>query len=239
MKDHETLKRIIAAALVATLTFAPSLSAGQQKDGSNNKSPSESARQAGKQSQPARAEEKSPGGPHEGIKVHGHWAIAIKNPDGSVASRHEFENALVPSATALGDALGRATVIGRWNLTLVAAACVAQDGSGTAVVCDLEEPGGGNCPAASCQAFNNLTVSSANGKAILQGNATATFASSITTVVSFVSECPRSGTANYGLPTVCGSTPTSNASVFSSATIAPIAVSAGQIVQVTVTFSFS
>ena len=179
-------------------------------------------------------------GPTEGIKVHGHWSIVVKNPDGSVASRHEFENALVPTATALGNALGRATVIGRWNLVLQAAACVAQDGSGTAVVCDVEEPGGGNCPAATCQAFNNLTVSSANGKAILQGNATATFAASIAGVVSFVSECPRTGTGNYSLPSACGNTPTSNASVFSSATLGtPIPVVAGQIVQVTVTFSFS
>jgi len=230
MKKPEMRKQLISVSLAALMALLPAMAAAQERP----------APQApAKKTAPGNRERLS-GGPQEGIKVHGHWNIVIKNPNGSVASRHEFENALVPSATALGDALGRATVIGRWNLTLVAAACVAQDGSGTAVVCDLEEPGGGNCPAASCQAFNNLTVSSANGKAILQGNATATFASSITTVVSFVSECPRSGTANYGLPTVCGSTPTSNASVFSSATLTtPIAVAAGQIVQVTVTFSFS
>ena len=180
------------------------------------------------------------GSPLEGIKVHGHWSIVIKNPDGSVASRHEFENALVLTETALGDILGRATVIGRWNVAVVAAACVSQDGVGTPVVCDLEEPGGGNCPAASCQSFNNLTVSTANGKAILQGNATATFAAPISTVTTFVSECPRTGTGNYGLPAVCGNTPASNASVFSSTNPTPtISVLAGQIIQVTVTFSFS
>ena len=31
----------------------------------------------------------------EGIKVHGHWKIVVKNPDGTVASATEFENALV------------------------------------------------------------------------------------------------------------------------------------------------
>lgn len=31
----------------------------------------------------------------EGIKVHGHWTIEVRNPDGSVASVHKFENALV------------------------------------------------------------------------------------------------------------------------------------------------
>jgi hypothetical protein len=34
-------------------------------------------------------------GPSEGIKVHGHWTLEIRNPDGSVASRHEVENELV------------------------------------------------------------------------------------------------------------------------------------------------
>lgn len=37
----------------------------------------------------------APGGPTEGIKVHGHWTIDIKNADGTLASHHEFENALV------------------------------------------------------------------------------------------------------------------------------------------------
>jgi hypothetical protein len=33
-------------------------------------------------------------GAHEGIKVHGHWIIEVRNPDGKVASHTEFENAL-------------------------------------------------------------------------------------------------------------------------------------------------
>jgi len=35
-------------------------------------------------------------GAHEGITVHGHWTIEVKNPDGTVASRHEFENKISP-----------------------------------------------------------------------------------------------------------------------------------------------
>jgi hypothetical protein len=35
-------------------------------------------------------------GQHEGIAVHGHWTIVVKNPDGKVVSRQEFENALDP-----------------------------------------------------------------------------------------------------------------------------------------------
>jgi hypothetical protein len=33
-------------------------------------------------------------GSHEGITVHGHWIIEVKNPDGKVANRVEFENSL-------------------------------------------------------------------------------------------------------------------------------------------------
>jgi hypothetical protein len=32
---------------------------------------------------------------HEGITVHGHWTIEVKNPDGTRVSREEFENSLV------------------------------------------------------------------------------------------------------------------------------------------------
>jgi hypothetical protein len=33
-------------------------------------------------------------GSHEGITVHGHWIIEVKNPDGKVTARREFENAI-------------------------------------------------------------------------------------------------------------------------------------------------
>ena len=32
-------------------------------------------------------------GSNEGIQVHGHWTIEVTNPDGSLASRTEFERA--------------------------------------------------------------------------------------------------------------------------------------------------
>ena len=39
-------------------------------------------------------------GQHEGIKVHGHWTIEVKNPDGKVVTHREFENALDPNEGA-------------------------------------------------------------------------------------------------------------------------------------------
>ncbi len=45
---------------------------------------------------PAPAEPNLPSkGGQEGIKVHGHWSIEVRNPDGSVDKHVEFENSLV------------------------------------------------------------------------------------------------------------------------------------------------
>jgi hypothetical protein len=46
--------------------------------------------------QSARARESSPKGQHEGITVHGHWTIEVRNPDGKVVTHREFENSVVP-----------------------------------------------------------------------------------------------------------------------------------------------
>jgi len=41
-----------------------------------------------------------PNGNHEGITVHGHWTIEVRNPDGKLVSHTEFENALVQPSGA-------------------------------------------------------------------------------------------------------------------------------------------
>jgi hypothetical protein len=43
---------------------------------------------------------RQPGGTHEGFKVHGHWVIEVKNPDGTVTARREFENSVQTSGMA-------------------------------------------------------------------------------------------------------------------------------------------
>lgn len=90
---YQTWNRTVAIALGAILTLVPSLY-GQSKDKPSMKSQTVAARDAAETSQGASDEKASPGGPQEGIKVHGHWTIVVRNADGGVASRHEFENAL-------------------------------------------------------------------------------------------------------------------------------------------------
>jgi hypothetical protein len=64
------------------------------------------------------AEERPHGGPSEGIKVHGHWTIEIRNPDGSLASHSEFENELVPDegSQVLAGVLGNQFTVDSWTL---------------------------------------------------------------------------------------------------------------------------
>jgi hypothetical protein len=50
--------------------------------------------------QPAAPAKRQPGGTHEGFKVHGLWVIEVKNPDGTVTARREFENSIQPTGAA-------------------------------------------------------------------------------------------------------------------------------------------
>jgi hypothetical protein len=75
--------------LLAVIGVALSFAQGQQEQ-----KPAEQKQAKPDAAKPIPAGEKSKGGKDEGIKVHGHWVLEIRNPDGSLASRKEFENSL-------------------------------------------------------------------------------------------------------------------------------------------------
>lgn len=59
------------------------------------------------------------GVPQEGIKVHGNWTIEVTNPDGTLAERREFENALNSlGAKRMCQILARDYSTGGWNIEL-------------------------------------------------------------------------------------------------------------------------
>jgi hypothetical protein len=67
------------------------------------------------------------GAPREGITVHGHWVIDVRNGDGSLDSHMEFENRLaLPGDEPFGGAgnrilaalLGRSSSVGVWEIQL-------------------------------------------------------------------------------------------------------------------------
>lgn len=55
----------------------------------------------------------------EGIKVHGHWTIEVREADGALVERREFENVLTPfGAGHIVQVLARETVQDRWLIQL-------------------------------------------------------------------------------------------------------------------------
>lgn len=62
----------------------------------------------GEESESRVGEEKSSrDGSHEGIKVHGHWTIEVRNADGGLVRHVEFENSLDPGFTAPNPTAGQ------------------------------------------------------------------------------------------------------------------------------------
>jgi hypothetical protein len=102
---HEVIARIAGPGLVLTALLVMVLSSssvGRAQSSAPlptlpaapaNAAPAAQAGTPAAQSEPQR------GGNHEGIKVHGHWTIEVKNPDGKLVSHTEFENSLVSSGT--------------------------------------------------------------------------------------------------------------------------------------------
>ena len=198
---------------------------------------------------------KPDGASHEGIKVHGHWIIDVKNPDGSHVSHTEFENSLVPGQ---GDYTVARMLLG----DLVSGGfAIAVDSTTSSALC----PGngmGGRFPANSC-----LLVQSSNASSNLiayylcstlcfpgmtaywdnsnpnlpvfiqlQGSFTVPVGGPITGVHTYIAECPGSTAA-----TACiASTDAGSLFLFTGTTLAnAINVVAGQYVMVTVKISFS
>jgi hypothetical protein len=74
--------------LVGALALGTTLGATAQAD------KTKSNRAEAQASIKATSAAKPQGGPQEGIKVHGHWVIEVRNPDGTLSTRREFENGL-------------------------------------------------------------------------------------------------------------------------------------------------
>lgn len=57
------------------------------------------------------------GAPQEGIKVHGHWTLEVRNPDGSLAEHREFENEYEGKWT-IAKFLARQDSVGGWRIVI-------------------------------------------------------------------------------------------------------------------------
>ena len=166
-------------------------------------------------------EAKSSGAPGEGIKVHGHWTIDVRNPDGTLASHRDFENSLqITGGAALSSSLARTGVIGSWKVVLLT--------SSAGVIGALSETSG------------NLTVGAPtsgpnSGDLVLNGSFTDVQGGIVATVESFFDFCSPGV-----LPASCNDANAIAETLFTMRILTtPVSVVAGQLVQVTVVISFS
>jgi hypothetical protein len=166
-------------------------------------------------------EAKPSGGPREGIKVHGHWTIDVRNPDGTLASHREFENSLqTTGVAALSSSLARTGVIGSWKVDLLT--------SSAGVIGALSET------------FGNLTVGAPtsgpnNGNLVLNGSFTDVQGGIIANVESLFDFCSPGV-----LPSSCNDANAIAETLFTLRVLTtPVSVVTGQLVQVTVVISFS
>ena len=153
-----------------------------------------------------------PGAASEGIKVHGDWTIEVRNPDGSLASRHRFQNALTTNGAAnLTGLLASQKVACAWGVVV--------RGSSTA----------DNCTAASgCLSVTAGTTDFAL-RGVLGPRASPWDITSVSTSVSFLD----AGGA-------CPAPNPHPSQQFTQRTLdAPVAVLPEQLAQVKVVFSFS
>jgi hypothetical protein len=173
-------------------------------------------------------------GSHEGIKVHGHWTIEVRNPDGSVVTRREFENSLVSTGSpALVALLSQQATMGIWYVQLVPSAGVALT---------IFELGGSPTPPGTS---NNLVVTNGGTSLTLSGSVTTSSAVQIATVQTLLFTCVATAAAascgaggiggTSANPLLFGNKPL----LFTQTSPPPVSVQNGQIVQVSVVISFS
>jgi hypothetical protein len=175
---------------------------------------------------------KPSGGPQEGIKVHGHWVIEVRNPDGSLAHRREFENTLNPvGKSVLAALLSRNASPGTWSVAVFDGLCPVNAVGST--VCRLFDSATGFSGTANDFITLTTTLSLPGDAVILSGSFTAANSGNVTGVATGLGTCPATQAP--------GNCTLTDARVEFSGTgvTPPVPVQQGQIVQVKVTFSFS
>ncbi len=187
--------------------------------------------------EPQAASTDSTVGPVEGIRVRGHWTIEVRDPDGTLVERREFENALVIPAGAalLAQVMARSLSIGGWRveLHLGPAGQICDDGSGNPLQCVIVEST--DPSVALNNYFGTLTFAVSVGQIELTGSAVAQRNGDIGDVATFNLVC--GGTV---APATCPGDPTGNVTDLTATTLAtPVAVLTGQQVQVNVVISLS
>lgn len=196
---------------------------------------------------------------NQGIKMHGHWIIDIKNADGSLAHHHEFENSIqYDGQNYLIGLMSGYGAAGLWEIYFSSVGAVAGTSPCNSaqypycaiVASTTAQPGLFVCNGLyTCATGLTITPTFGIGPTLtLAGSIVATQAGSIGFVGTGMSACGGAAEGNgypaaisTVTPTACyTSTTTSFSGTATSTNLAsPIPVASGQIIQVTVVLSLS
>jgi hypothetical protein len=209
--EHKVIARITGPGLmfVALLAMVLSSSSGgrAQSSAASLAAPAASTARTAQASQPAALGERQHGGNHEGITVHGHWVIEVRNPDGTLVTHRDFENSLTSTgAQNLPLLLSGFEVSGGWyieltdpNNTTTGSPCEGAPSLGSSAgACYLTQAtstydvAGGNplCTNSSpCSANLSASVGNPITGLVLTGSITATQVGNVGAVGTFLATC--------------------------------------------------
>jgi hypothetical protein len=197
----------------------------------------------------------------QGMKVHGHWVIDVKNPDGTLASHNEFENSLETSAQGfMVGLLSGYMVPGDWMVVLGAQSGAGPCNGPSYQFCGIVRsaatfPAQGYCNLYYCTGstlaygYNFGTGFAGPFSIVLTGSITSNQTGTVGSVFTLLNLCANTpfstGVNPSGIETsspascVAQTAPATWYGPFTQANITPIAVTSGQLVQVIVTLTFS
>lgn len=159
-----TILALVLAGTVVAGAQSASSSAGVQSGKSAAPSPA-SASAAAKNVANSEAAPAPSSGVNTGVKIHGRWKIVVRNTDGTVATRRDFENSLTFSGAFIMQALvGGSASPGAWAISLG-----AQSGGDT-----------GPCTGASFSIYNSAFPSPTSSGNCFIGEASGIYASNLT-----------------------------------------------------------
>jgi hypothetical protein len=203
--------------------------------------------------------EPRPKGKNEGITIHGHWTIEVRNPDGKVVAHREFENSLVPvGKNVLASLLSNTAVVGSWVVYLCHTGGKSVNCLLPGDVLDLAQAGSlwgspSNCPSTpstykgiTTYCFATLTNPAPSASMMLTGSIpnsplSGTFV--IDTVETSITTCNSTPSKGYSqadcFASPYGDSAKASISQFTGANLkSPVSVEKDQSVSVTVVFSF-
>lgn len=172
--------------------------------------------------------------PQERIAVHGHWAIDVRNPDGTLVMHREVDNALdqITGSVRLAQILRGTVTAGRLEIFLGGTNTPWGTDETPDLWCRIVAPGYPQQPGGPIFRTLETTVTSNPPAIVLKGSATAARAGYVPRLQTTISSCgPETA------PQSC--TPVNFFGFTSVDLSAPVGLAQGQIVQVTVSITFS